>query len=107
MQGVTNAAPPSGGLRIVASGVLDTIGTQQTFQLPEPAKLVIGELQWGDSTTLFVASIPNRLAVNFFGAGYQGSQRAYLGLLEDGMTIKYYMSDDILSSSEISFTAFA
>lgn len=107
MQGLTNAAPPSGGLRIVASGVLDTIGTQQTFQLPEPAKLVIGELQWGDSTTLCVASIPNSLAVNFFGAGYQGSQAAYLGLLEDGMTIKYYMSNAVMPGSKISFTAFA
>ena len=107
MQGLTNAAPPSGGLRIVASGVLDTIGTQQTFQLPEPAKLLIGELQWGDSTTLCIASIPNRLRVNFFPPGYQGPNRAQLGLSEDGMTITYLMGDELMGGSEISFTAFA
>ena len=45
MQGVTNAAPPSGGLRIVASGELPA--AQQgswnptVFELPEPATFVL------------------------------------------------------------------
>lgn len=39
MQGVTNAAPPSGGLRIVASGETDT--SNKTIQFPEPALFVV------------------------------------------------------------------
>lgn len=38
MQGVTNAAPPSGGLRIVASGKTDS--SDKTVQLPEPCLFV-------------------------------------------------------------------
>lgn len=104
MQGVTNAAPPSGGLRIVASGVLQPTDVQQQYQLPEPAKFVIGQLESGDSTTLCVVSIPNRLAVNFFSS--RGKATAYMGLMEDGITIKYYGSN-FAFSPKISFTAFA
>lgn len=39
MQGVTNAAPPSGGLRIVASGETDS--SNKNVQFPEPALFVV------------------------------------------------------------------
>lgn len=80
MQGVTNAAPPSGGLRIVASGdfINDT-----TITLPEPAVFAI-VYQHQTEGICFAAPV---MRSNFY-AYTDKDNRARARLSEDGTTLQ-------------------
>lgn len=80
MQGVTNAAPPSGGLRIVASGdfINDT-----TITLPEPAVFAIVYQHQAEGICLTAPVIRSSL---YAFTDEDNSARARLS--EDGTTLQ-------------------
>lgn len=80
MQGLTNAAPPSGGLRIVASGTYTNTGT---IALPEPAVFVV---VYQIITGIVYRSFPVMRTVEEYGS--LGSSDLRGRLSADGLTLE-------------------
>ena len=87
MQGLTNAAPPSGGLRIVASGEVGSAATSgwTTLALPEAALFAIIYSYLGDGMCY---SCPIMRDDAYYTAPYPESD-LYVRLKEDGTGIVY------------------
>lgn len=90
MQGVTNAAPPSGGLRIVASGEVGSAATSgwTTLAFPEAALFAIIYSYLGDGMCYSCPIMSN-------GAYYTSpdpEHDLFVRLKEDGTGIEYQNS---------------
>lgn len=87
MQGVTNAAPPSGGLRIVASGTYEiTSTTWNSVFFDEPAKMVVALRQTGAGYCVSLTTFPNTQAA---GGKTSSNEEIRARLSPDGYTIYF------------------
>ena len=107
MQGLTNAAPPSGGLRIVASGELPAAQKGSwdatVFELPEPAIFVLIAYPEGENR---YTAVPLMRYMSMMGSSEyaQIDNSTAFSLSEDGTEIRYW---DYQSPKKSYYTAYA
>lgn len=82
MQGITNAAPAGGGLKIIAEGTGSIVREgSETVTLPAPAKVVIASLNRNTSEYCEVATVLPNDYMNQIG-------NFSVRLFPDGMTLR-------------------